>query len=270
MGHAGEGQRQDPPAPLPAHAPGSPPRSWRGRCPRGRGAPPPASSCPPPCGCRRCPPCAASAPCMGHCHRCPGAQTRPQPSWQGHPTRRGSPCPQPSPEGHSGAPRSDPRQLRCLLGRLSLEVELEASSFHLGRERRDYRESPQSQPSQIPRGMGPPQPHLLLLPLDGLHGVPQVGQAGEGPWPEGVCKERGVTSRGALGAPWQGLGGVRGFRGAQGGSPLPGAAWLRLLASPSPPRSMLGVAGKRWVTGGLHSRRGDRGPLWGDSGSGQG
>lgn len=43
-----------------------------------------------------------------------------------------------------------------------------------------------------------------------------------------------------------------------------------MLASPSPPRSMLGVAGKRWVTGGLHSRRGDRGlRAAGEAGAGE-
>lgn len=49
-----------PPAPIPLC---SPPHNWQERCPACRGAPPPASSCPPPCGCRQCHPSSESAPC---------------------------------------------------------------------------------------------------------------------------------------------------------------------------------------------------------------
>lgn len=41
----------------------SPPHNWQGRCPACRDVPPPASSCPPPCGYRQCHPSSESAPC---------------------------------------------------------------------------------------------------------------------------------------------------------------------------------------------------------------
>lgn len=70
----------------------------------------------------------------------------------------------------------------------------------------------------------PSRPHLLLLPPDGLRGVPHVGQAGEGPWPEGVCKE-GASLGGRRGCRgWHGLGGAHLCQGPPGSARWPAPA----------------------------------------------
>lgn len=107
-------------------------------------------------------------------------------------------------------PRSDPG---AHLGDSAWKLNLRRAAFIWGGKGEVTGRHPQSQPPQIPHGVGPSQPHLLLLPLDGLHGVPQVRQAGEGPWPEGVCKERVSPAR-VSGVPH---GRAWGLRGAKGG-----------------------------------------------------
>lgn len=124
-------------------------------------------------------------------------------------------------------------------------------------------------PSQTPPRKGP---HLLLLPLDSLCGVPKIRQAGEGAGPE-VCKEGGVTlggchgvgggtrrhGKGARGAPNLGLNLGEGLTSAGGHTaPLPG--------QPQPPPLHAGAGGRVGGTGGaLQPAGGQRAPA-GDSG----
>lgn len=103
--------------------------------------------------------------------------------------RAGAP---PVPIPHPRDPRSDPG---AHLGDSAWKSNLRRAAFIWGGRGEVTGRQPRFRPSQIPHGVGPSRPHLLLLPLDGLHGVSQVRQAGEGPWPESVCREGGVTSR---------------------------------------------------------------------------
>lgn len=68
-------------------------------------------------------------------------------------------------------PRSDPS---AHLGDSAWKLNLRRAAFIWEGEERSRGDPPQSQTPQIPHGVGPCQPHLFLLPLDGLHGVPQV------------------------------------------------------------------------------------------------
>lgn len=176
------------------------------------------------------------------------------------------PVPSHHPRGTAGPPGVTPGSSGAYLGDSAWKLNLRRAAFIWG-ERGGVTGTPPS-PSHPKSRMGWDHPSLTFFSslLTASTGSPRSDKLGRVSGLRVSAKSR-VSPAGELGVPH---GRAWGTRGAQGGSPLPGAAWLQSLASRSPPRSMLGVAGKRWVTGGLHSRWGDRGLLWGDSGSGQG